>query len=717
MAKPWAEVAASPQYQALSPEQQEQARSQYFEQVVLPRVPAGREQDARAQFWNAATGAGSVSAPPKQNSEPAPASQRFIAGLRGQVAGLNQFVQHALPDVGGSREVADRMAAGALRNSEDMTATLKGGIDWARLGGEATVPALLGAVALPLIPASPGGAAMLGAGQGAIAGTAAPVDVSRGGYAGQKAGQVLAGGGAGTVFGPAGFALGKGASALFGNIAQRVRALSQQAGRAPSAAQVDAEIETVLRSQGVDWASMANQVKDRIRQQVQAAGVSPAALDPVQLARRADAERLGVQLTPGDELRSTGPEGVRRWSMERNLAKMQGGEPIARQIDTNNRLILAGLDQQRAGIPVARMTPMEADDSVVAAIRAAADPVNTLVNDLYQVAYGSQAANIPLRGNRLMDLTRRETHGAGGLINVEKGLRRQLEDLDAGRNPAVQRRLAQTTPFTVGDAEALAQYGNAQWADLPDIQRSATAAAVRAVQRAADEAAGGTSPFWQGRTMEAARQQFLDEVPAYRQALNLDAVPDGFIQKNVLSQNVKPTQLVNLMRALDADAPEAAAAIRARVLDQIRDAAGAGAGGVEGVSQAQLNKALDAIGDDKLRALFPPEQVENLRAAGRVSEVINMQPPGHSVNNSNTAIVGGQGLIGLMSGNPLWGLVRRYVQPSFTESRATAALRQVPLAPPKNQLLTVRPPSYISRLPGPLAAAPAEAWAIEEASR
>lgn len=50
MPTPWSDVAASPQYQALAPADQEAARQQYFDQVVAPRVPADQREAARAQF-------------------------------------------------------------------------------------------------------------------------------------------------------------------------------------------------------------------------------------------------------------------------------------------------------------------------------------------------------------------------------------------------------------------------------------------------------------------------------------------------------------------------------------------------------------------------------------------------------------------------------------------------------------------------------------------
>lgn len=65
MAKKWAEVAASPEFQALGPDEQEAARSQYFDSVVAPQVGPDEVQHARTQFdqmygSNAGAGASGV---------------------------------------------------------------------------------------------------------------------------------------------------------------------------------------------------------------------------------------------------------------------------------------------------------------------------------------------------------------------------------------------------------------------------------------------------------------------------------------------------------------------------------------------------------------------------------------------------------------------------------------------------------------------------------
>lgn len=46
----WAEFAASPEFQELSPEDRNQARIQYFEERIADRVPEGREEEYLSAF-------------------------------------------------------------------------------------------------------------------------------------------------------------------------------------------------------------------------------------------------------------------------------------------------------------------------------------------------------------------------------------------------------------------------------------------------------------------------------------------------------------------------------------------------------------------------------------------------------------------------------------------------------------------------------------------
>ena len=50
MAKPWAEVAKSDGYRALSSAEREEARNEYWREVVAPRVPVAELMGVRQAF-------------------------------------------------------------------------------------------------------------------------------------------------------------------------------------------------------------------------------------------------------------------------------------------------------------------------------------------------------------------------------------------------------------------------------------------------------------------------------------------------------------------------------------------------------------------------------------------------------------------------------------------------------------------------------------------
>lgn len=77
MTKPWSEVAASPAFKSLPPEDQDSARKQYFDDVVAPRVPPEQHEAAFEQF-SADTGMG-------RRELPAGVAPSVAGGGRGRV--------------------------------------------------------------------------------------------------------------------------------------------------------------------------------------------------------------------------------------------------------------------------------------------------------------------------------------------------------------------------------------------------------------------------------------------------------------------------------------------------------------------------------------------------------------------------------------------------------------------------------------------------------
>lgn len=127
MAKPWAEVASSDQFKALAPEQQEQARAQYFDQVVAPQVPKDQIDVARAQFDQQTAlktdGGGTGSELVRQLGLTARDAINGITGLPAMVgdalnAGVNAGIR-GVNDVAGTNIPQIKSASGALNDIEN----------------------------------------------------------------------------------------------------------------------------------------------------------------------------------------------------------------------------------------------------------------------------------------------------------------------------------------------------------------------------------------------------------------------------------------------------------------------------------------------------------------------------------------------------------------------------------------------------------------------
>lgn len=216
MPKPWSAVAANPEYQALSPDQQEAARSQYFDQVVVPQLKPDQISVARQQF-DAQTGRKAAApaakpAPEKSMLQRVEEGAQFVGGnlgkgvadvagmpvdlansaIEGVKGGINALGHVGLPQahlkaveapVGGSEWIKQKLTnAGVIPQAATPTSA----------GGKILAAGLEGAPSAVL----PGGASKMLPRIGAAFGGAAGGEAGRqiGGMPGQLIGSLLGGG-------------------------------------------------------------------------------------------------------------------------------------------------------------------------------------------------------------------------------------------------------------------------------------------------------------------------------------------------------------------------------------------------------------------------------------------------------------------------------------------------------------------------------------------
>jgi len=163
-------------------------------------------------------------------------------------------------------------------------------------------------------------------------------------------------------------------------------------------------------------------------------------------------------------------------------------------------------------------------------------------------------------------------------------------------------------------------------------------AGAGAAARGANEAA---APYMaalnEARGLARDRFGWQDSSRVVRDVLGNGAQPDNLFKANVLSGSVEDTR--QFMRYAG-EQP-----VRESVLGYLRDSALSNqADEVGKFSSSAFNRALRRIGDRKLEAIFPPEELAQLRSLGRASSYAQAQPVGSAVNNSNSgALVLGRG--------------------------------------------------------------------------
>jgi hypothetical protein len=96
---------------------------------------------------------------------------------------------------------------------------------------------------------------------------------------------------------------------------------------------------------------------------------------------------------------------------------------------------------------------------------------------------------------------------------------------------------------------------------------------------------------------------------------------------------------------------------------------------VGNVSQSNLNKALQSIGERKLRLFFDQSELEGIKAAARVASYEQVQPRGSAVNNSNTAGTALATLFDKLANSPLVGKIPLAPQMAGNISASIAARR------------------------------------------
>jgi hypothetical protein len=469
--------------------------------------------------------------------------------------------------------------------------------------------------------------------------------------AGASGGSVReAGGGPGAQFAASllgGLAGGAGAGvaqSAGNNLSARLRALVS----GQPAQQVEQQIELALRGTGMEWSQLPERLRQSMRAEVQQAMQTGGPLNPDAIRRLADFRSV-PGATPTRGMLTQDPVQITR---EMNLAKTGanstdlGLQRLPQIQNQNAQALLSALDGAGArNAPDAYATGQR----VIGALQGRLDASRGRIDTLYQDARDTQGRSAPLdgaaftsRASQLLD---------EGLLGgaLPKSVEQHLNRIAQGE-----------VPFTVDYAEQLkTAMGKLQRGTNDGQARMALGVVRQALEetplRAAPQvnpgnlpAVPGTAPqspatlgadsiaaFNRARTANRAFMNRVENTPALRAVMD-GAEPDKFVQQYVTGGGASLNDVRQMARSM-ADRPEALEAVKSHIAAHLRGAATNGTEDVAKWSSAAYNRALNSIGERKLGVFFSPDEVRQLQAIGRVGTLMQAQPAGTAVNNSNSA--------------------------------------------------------------------------------
>ena len=518
------------------------------------------------------------------------------------VAGVDNIVTKANTEYDQSRAMAGRS-----------------GFDGARMAGGV-------AASLPMVVT---GGAGLGARAfmaknalaGAAMGGAQPVVDAGDGYWGQKAGQVATGAAAGALIPAAVNAISKPVGSA---IRAGKNALANISNTADNTAQISAQLQQLLAKKGIDFAKLTDQAKAALMVDAKKAFDLGAELPADQLARKAAILKVGATPTKGAVSREPG-----QWANERNMADIdsEAGRLLKSTHVNNNQALIDSTAAAQKATGGKSPNDYQAGQGLVDALGEVSAAQKQKIAGLYDTARNAAGVDAPLNAPRLFDKVSGALDDAYIGDKLPASLRKALGDFADGK-----------APLTLGKAEQIRRAASGMYGSDPvqnkalgvlkgalDDEVALTTDAMGGDAAQAFKAARGAHSEWRG---------IVDKTPAL-QALEKGVEPDKFVQKFIVDGNKAHVEsLGNVLK----EHPQAWNDARSQVVSFISKKAGVSSSGEGMFSGNGFQKALDQLGDDKLKVLFKPDELEALKSIADASNAITKTPAfAKSAIGSNTA--------------------------------------------------------------------------------
>lgn len=500
------------------------------------------------------------------------------------------------------------------------------------------------------------------------------------------------------------------------NAASRLGATAQalRPRPAPSPVQIDITINDAMRGNGLTLAQMSDDVANSIRSDVSKAMQIGDNLDADAIRRLADYRLVGA--TPNRAGLTLNAADI---TQQRNLAKLgvnskdEAAQQLGLMQQSNNQQMTRGLNGLGAGT---------ADDAVagggkiIGALGQRNARAQSLITEKYNAARATDGRSalldhegFILNANKLLDDAMVGGKLPADVRNVlTKDWQKVVKNPGADpRAPKPEFGLPVDTAEQIKTNIAALQRGTIDMAEkkaLGLVRQALDETPLLGNQQLGRES---IDAFNKARSLNRKWMTIVDKTPAL-QAVRDGIEPDKFVQQYIVGGGGKSNVMdVAMLKSSIKSSPEAMDAVKTQITAHLKGKALNGnADEVGNFSQSAYNKALNAIGDRKMRMFFTPQEITQMKAIGRVASYEQFQPVGSAVNNSNTASALG-GMLERFAGSSLLSKIpmgKQLIQDPL-ESIAVGMQAKHTLSVPKALTDGTRNP--IPRIPRGMAMSPA----------
>ncbi|MDE2098892.1 MAG: hypothetical protein KGL39_16685 [Patescibacteria group bacterium] len=436
------------------------------------------------------------------------------------------------------------------------------------------------------------------------------------------------------------------------------QALSREVGGGMSPVQMDVQISNILGKSGVDYSKVPERLRQGLRSELQSALETGKELSPESVARLLDYKAIGATPTRGtvslDPIQLTKEKNLASIAANMNNSELHG---LPRIQNENNATLIRNLNDLGAN----RGDLMRAGEAAAGTISAVDRGAQEKVSALYRAARDMPGGTTQLERTPFVNAIYDKLAKENKLVFLPDEIGNMLNTISQGQITRNGQTFA--VPFNANALDNLLT-------TISTAQRSTKDGNVKAALKIAREAidsvpltpiketVGGNTLTTQAqaaalRAADAQAQNFMDALNTARSAAKSrfgwqesarpienvlsGEAPDIFVKKYVIGGTLDDAKAA--ARYGGGEMKDAILKyLKGKAINEASDELGK-------FSQSAYNKALTGLGDRKLALFFSPEEIDKLKAVGRVAGYEQFQPAGSAVNNSKSgALLLGRGL-------------------------------------------------------------------------